>query len=964
MSIFNQSFDPEVRKQLELREEILSGKHTDDILYGRSNAYLQYANNKTPFIRLSSGVNITNKQLKKYFGVSQDDELATKYILEGGTLSSTQNSSGDRVLSKQRSTFNDIYGNKDFGGTEDFGLRPMPGITGMSVKSYGDKIATLRIATVNIECYTLQQLEALELLYMRPGYRVLLEWGHTIYFTSSDTSTPNQTRQAVDIIKLNTDKRSIIDKITQFKQNTNYNYDGMLGKVRNFSWEAQADGSYKCMVEIISLGDIIDSLKVSVGLLEQKNGVENEDEITPITANNIFLGILNKIKELTLKEAAFSWAYSETIKYSDLYSTLSSLPKRALTIQTLKTFRLPTSSTTPTLTLCYITLQDFLKLINDVCIFREGEEPIIKILDTITSNPLDRSTSYYDAKCLSHPYQLSGNPYKFLISPYYKKDFISYGPDIDDATLNTELTKNFPYRIPNNNGFELLQGNIFNILIEIEYIRKVFESLIKEESNKYNVYLKDFIQTILNDFNASTGFVNDLSLVMDPTDDNQYMVIDLKFAEASINQREKYYTLPLMGIGNAITPSKDGKDKGGTYVRSYRLNTQLTNNIATIVSINAQVDVPPIDGYETSVFNAFNQGIKDRLQQKFISSVNGTVTSNFLDSNLLYKNLILGLRKINLAKNEPFIQGDETTALCANIQRYIDYTTSISKENRITFSSFTPVPLKFNCTIDGITGLRVGQIFLLPLDRLPHQYKIFDDAIYGNNLGKQKVGFIIFGINHNVSRGEGWTTDLDCQMVMLNPEKFNTLSLAETPLIPLDMVGGYQIVRVTANGDLILPEFNQANELTGKELKFKSLKTSSKGKFSRSLSRLQNIYKNAIDRGYRPVIEDGEIIFVATINGETAIYVPYVDGSNSATAADYLSSNLSDKIFEAYNNGPSKNNSTYLGNGTKYWEANTKPFTTPSPRFVPPTSITTAPAGSITTAPAGSGGPPPPPPQP
>jgi hypothetical protein len=933
MSIFNQSFDPEVREQLELREEILSGKHTDDILYGRSNAYLQYANNKTPFIRLSSGVDITNEKLKNYFGVSQNDELATKYILEGGTLSSIQNSSGDRVLSKQRSTFNDIYGNKDLGGTEDFGLRPMPGITGISVKSYGDKIATLRIATVNIECYTLQQLEALELLYMRPGYRVLLEWGHTIYFTSSGTSTPNQTRQAVDIIKLNTDKRSIINKITQFKQDTKYNYDGMLGKVRNFSWEAQTDGSYKCMVEIISLGDIIDSLKVSVGLLEQKNGVENENETLPITANNIFLGILNKIEELTLKDAAIPQGYTKTIKYSDLYSTLSSLPKRASTIQTLKTFRLPTSSTT--LILCYITLQDFLKLINDVCIFREGEEPIIKILDTITS--------YYDAKCLSHPYQLSGNPYKFLISPYYKKDFISYGPNVD-TKLNTELTDNFPYRIPNNTGFELLQGNMFNILIEIEYIKKVFESLIKEESNKYNVYLKDFIQTILNDFNASTGFVNDLSLVMDPTDDNQYMVIDLKFTEASINQREKYYTLPLMGIGNAITPSKDGEKKGGTYVRSYRLNTQLTNNIATIVSINAQVDVPPIDGYETSVFNAFNQGIKDRLQQEFISSVNGTVTSNFLDSNLLYKNLILGLRKINLAENKPFIQGDETTALCANIQRYIDYTTSISKENRITFSSFTPVPLKFNCTIDGITGLRVGQIFLLPLDRLPHQYKIFDTEIYGDNLGKQKVGFIIFGINHNVSRGEGWTTDLDCQMVMLNPEKFNTLSLAETPLIPLDMVGGYQIVRVDANGNLILPEFNQDNELTRNVLTFNSLKTSSNSKFSRSLSSLQTKYKNITWRGYRPVIEAGEIIFVAKISGETAIYVPYVDYRSKAS--DYLASDLSDKIFRLYDGGPSTNNLEYKGNGVEYWEANTVPFTTPQPR-----SITTPPAGSIITPP-------------
>jgi len=948
MSIFNQSFDDDVRTQLELREQILSGKYNTDILYGRSNAYLQYANNKTPFIRLSSGVNITNEKLKNYFGVSKDDELATKYILEGGTLSSIQNQNGDRILSRQRSTFNEIYGSPDLGGTQDFGLRPMPGITGMSVKSFGDKIATLRIATVNIECYTLQQLEALEVLYMRPGYRVLLEWGHTIYFDDANTLTPNRTRQAVDIIKLDTTKKSIIDKIKRYKGDTKYNYDGMLGKVRNFSWEAQSDGSYKCMVEIISLGDIIDSLKVSVGLLDQsKNGIASEAKTDPITSNNIFLGILDKIKNQTLKGAPISWGYTTTIKYNDLYSSLSSQPKRASTTQELKTFRLPTSSALSE-TLCYITLQDFLKLINDVCIFYEGEEPIIKILTDITS--------YYEAKCLSHPYQLSGNPYKFLISPYYEKDFISYGGSgVDGNKLNIELTKDFPYRIPNNNGgFELLEGDIFNILVEIKYIKQVFDSLIREETNKYNVYLKDFIQTILNDFNASTGFINELSLVMDPTDDNQYMVIDTKFAEASSNQREKYYTLPLVGIGNFTTPSKDGTYKGGTYVRSYRLNTQLTNNIATIVSINAQVDVPPVDGYETSVFNAFNQGIKDRLQQEFISSANGTISTDdsALGSTLLYENLITLLRKISLGANTQFISPQETTSLCSNIQRYIDYTNSISKENRVTFGSFTPVPLKFNCTMDGITGLRVGQIFLLPTDRLPHQYKIFDDSLYGNGLGKQKIGFIIFGINHNVSKGEGWTTDLDCQMVMLNPEKFNTLTLAETPLIPLDMIGGYQIVRVITNGDLELLEFNDDNTFSRNLLTFKSLKTSTNSKFSSSFSSLQTKYKNITWNGYRPFVEAGEIIFVAKVAGETAIYVPYVD--NRSSAPDYLASNLSDKIYEVYDFGPSKNNPIYLGNGIEYYEANTVPFSTPSLRTTLGTYNSSIPSPSTTTPPTTS----------
>ena len=197
MSIFNKSFDTGVRKQLELREKILSGKSdTTSILYGRNDAYLQYANNKTPFIRLSSGVDVIDPQLKQYFNIGKKNGLAEKFVLEGGTRN-TDNS--------QKSMFEDVY-KKDWSDktgddeNDDLGLRPMAGISGMSVKSFGDKIATLRIATVNIECHTLQQLEALELLYMRPGYRVLLEWGHTMYFDKIE-STPNKTSEHIDIIK-------------------------------------------------------------------------------------------------------------------------------------------------------------------------------------------------------------------------------------------------------------------------------------------------------------------------------------------------------------------------------------------------------------------------------------------------------------------------------------------------------------------------------------------------------------------------------------------------------------------------------------------------------------------------------------------------------------------------------------------------------------------------------------------
>ena len=948
MSIFNKSFDPGVRKQLELREQILSGQwdsdSSGDILYGRSSPYLQYANNKTPFIRLSSGVDVIDPKLREYFNLNNQNDLAERFVLEGGTRN-TDNS--------QKGMFEDVY-KKDWSDAnkeDDLGLRPMAGISGMSVKSFGDKIATLRIATVNIECYTLQQLEALELLYMRPGYRVLLEWGHTMYFDKIE-STPNKTSEHIDIIKSTgkKTKKEIFDAIKTNKKNSSYNYDAMFGKVRNFSWEAQADGSYKCLAEIISLGDIIDSLKISVELLEpKKSKITDGTKDDPLVANNVFLNLLEDIKIISnTKYAKTSWGRYQDILFKDIYKNLQYPPPRSSTTQTLRTFILQTSVSKIEENLNYVRLQDLIKLMNDTCIFKEGKDPILKILDIVTS--------YYEAHCRSHPYQLSGDPYKFLISPYITKDKISYGgTGVDNNELNEDLDRYFPYRIPitssssGKSGYEPLKGDIFNILIEINYIKSVFESLITEEQNKYNVYLKDFIQTILDDFVSSTGFVNDLSLVVDPVEDDQYMIIDNNHMQAKFADAEnKYYTIPLMGVGNL-----EGIGKGGTYVRSYRLNTQLTNNIATIVSINAQSDSQPIDGYEASVFNAFNQGIKDRLQEPFSSSVNGTYTSSSISTSNLYTNTVIDLRKIHDVSTQnykssanSFITPQETAPLCNNIQRLINYNNSFTKENRFTFGSYTPVPLKFNCVMDGITGIRVGQIFLLPKDRLPHQYKAFDTTLYGkNNLGKQKIGFIVFGINHNVSKGTGWVTELDCQMVMLNVDKYGVV-LPKFPFVPLPTKEGYTYVRVNANEQPSLLRIDSDGNIAGiLEFKFlDQLPSISNDDLTAILirnksvleGRYQRIYNRTPWKGYKPVsipilptnsTIPIEYIVLAWYNPalkKVLLAAPYLSRGNSLD--NFKSTSIGFELYQTYSIGPNTSPSIYLDNGKELWETNGIPF--------------------------------------
>ena len=64
------------------------------------------------------------------------------------------------------------------------GYRPMPGVTGISA-SYKNN-GTLKQAQVSLKCFTREQFEAVEALYLRLGYTMILEWGHSVYFDNNN----------------------------------------------------------------------------------------------------------------------------------------------------------------------------------------------------------------------------------------------------------------------------------------------------------------------------------------------------------------------------------------------------------------------------------------------------------------------------------------------------------------------------------------------------------------------------------------------------------------------------------------------------------------------------------------------------------------------------------------------------------------------------------------------------------
>jgi LAS superfamily LD-carboxypeptidase LdcB len=257
MSIFKESFSLNVRKQLETRQ---------NTMIDRSPKNLQWLNSRNSWVRMSSSVNVDG-----------NNSLAKRYILQGGTL----NFDGTLKSGIGNSFLNAYSTHNGSGEKYRLGIRPMPGITSIDVKSKG-AYGSLLSTTVNYQCWDIRQLEDLELLYMRPGYTVLVEWGWAPYLDENENLSSiipvnNQLTDATE-----GKKEELFKSIKELAQK-NGNYEAVLGYVKNFSWSARPDGGYDCTTEIISLGEVLESLKVNY----------TPENLTDITENGL---LVNKLK--------------------------------------------------------------------------------------------------------------------------------------------------------------------------------------------------------------------------------------------------------------------------------------------------------------------------------------------------------------------------------------------------------------------------------------------------------------------------------------------------------------------------------------------------------------------------------------------------------------------------------------------------------------------------------------------
>jgi hypothetical protein len=579
MSIFKDTFKQEIQNQLKARQEAI---------FERTPEAIQYFNARNAWVRMSSAVNVAPS-----LGAKPTNELAKKYILQGGTLYENQTQLRSGVL-----TQNAAYNITSPGGaTNRLGLRPMPGIIGIDIKSLS-AYGSLREVEVKFNAWDIRQLEDLELLYMRPGYTALIEWGWAPYL-GNDKKLKNNI-DFYDIINKAPNKEQIFKDIYDTAVKTySGNYDAMFGYVKNYSWSARDDGGYDCSTTIVSVGEVLESLKVNyapfnnldtiskTGLIAPRvEGITISDlpDLKKIYSKNILAGLFYELHTIGMKkmpdtqDIGANLTIVDQVRGSTVYYDLF---KKTINIIGGDAASSNDGKIGASDEQIYITLESLCNLMNSHVTFIDSNSKnsfvSCSVLDreyvtnNTTSNPL---TGDGYLLCLAHPLQLSVDPTVCIINnPVWANGF-KVNPDtiIPDAATSANLIT-----FPNS---KLSDAKLDEVLDQLYYI----SIASKEINNKQAVvdYLKTVTQSDPETIKALTA--RHYKKLQDPN----YKVTKPKYVDlinatevekdGNIDNTKLNKSLSASGIGSQVSLFNFLGTSRLTNLSDAQINTAFGNN--------------------------------------------------------------------------------------------------------------------------------------------------------------------------------------------------------------------------------------------------------------------------------------------------------------------------------------------------------------------------------------------------
>ncbi len=835
--MIGESFSSYVRDQIDTRQKKLSSLNRNDDL-------LTWSNSNTAFLRLSSCVDLNsggegygnsreisvmNRVQKEFVEKKQKetaelvrkiaeelgdpnltgDELARRAVLFNGLSSVSKSENGDLSPNPQKfgisSDPNSIWNNAayGFGGASPFGYKPMPGLIGADITYYN--MGTLKKVTIQAKAFNVKQLEILDLLYMRLGYNILLEWGHTIYM---DNEGNKQTlkdyvtepfRRVFSKSKKN-NQFNILKSIEKQRKISNGNYDAFFGPVTKFNWSFNDDGSYDITIEAISQGSVIESMNVGQNLpYEILEGEQPELKLVKTDSDN---EEKEDQPQDNKEEKTIKSTDTANVSMNEIEGVIPKLFPIKVENQTtveenkkeLKT--LNANSFSPSRSYLEGKLKEIVRLLN--------KEDGSKNLDGFIarSEGYKRGNMNIKISTLKFPFEYieknSNNIYEEYSQNYYyinlgglleliRENNLLYNEvnpeevvpliDIDNDIKNnfcikhpdTVSTDPSKCIVPHNFNFKdekdekgywkyynkfnddwsitnnLYIGKLMGIHINIYHVINIInnKSLFKTYGPlSKGVNLYDFLKIIMDDVSSSLGDINNFNITYDSETNFLKIYDNNNLNYSNIKKDEVLAQFEPYGITNKL---------GGSFLKSVNFNVTISNEFATMVSVGAQANANVI-GESSTGLSSLNQGLIDRITPK--KQDIGTVSGKGFTEKIkvsrkqireLFKEIYDG-RKIIKKNIESLKQAFES---------YSNYYINRASQEEIIPAPFF-LPFDLNISMVGLSGMKIYQRFTINDNILPSTYKTkMKDGTYSS-----KIEFLIKGVTHTI-KDNVWTSTLD-----------------------------------------------------------------------------------------------------------------------------------------------------------------------------------------------------------
>ena len=575
-----------------------------------------YLNNRNAWIKMASGVSLSGSfAIKKIEAISNDEGsyitdpeianiqgqgLAENIVLFNSTQrfdnvsDSYVKRSGVREGNTLKGSIDKMYGGL---GSNQRGLQPVPGITDISIDCLNR--GSIRKATVNIKAYNKFQFGLIELLYLRLGYMVMLEWGWDKYINNITDGSDAITPPTIDIQKMgstiienqwfdgNTYSQSdMLNLVSANEERFKGNYGGFFGKVSNFQWKLNSDNTYDITVNLITLGSVIESLNIKIPIINlDKNAIlERKQTLSKILGLNLNEKEIEESDNIILTNVGsdrLSQWVTDTIINWDKIKSLGSRKKNYIFGPDLtgvdtsgNKYITKWKDKVPKESRYFVRFETFLQVLQ--------EKAIINVVNGPTSSDkeLEFELDVNKVRCNYQTNLVPLNANKVLFSVLMDEQTLEgiNGGNNTDSRNKGEPISYFNARLAEfaTKEKDVIYGKLLNCYLNLTFIQQSFDS---SENDKGEVSLFNFLGNICKGINESTGNCTNLEVVV--KNDKTVVIIDqnqIKGGDVLTEKDDDKTEINIYGYKS---------DGSSSFVKDFDFQTKITPDLANMVTIGA-----------------------------------------------------------------------------------------------------------------------------------------------------------------------------------------------------------------------------------------------------------------------------------------------------------------------------------------------------------------------------------------